>query len=58
VLRPRFEKEGYRVTKKDVTEKKKEVVCPHCNYRWTPRVAKPKQCPYCKRYLETKESKR
>lgn len=55
VFRHRFEKEGYVVTKKVEKKEKKEVVCPHCGYRWTPRVNKPKQCPYCKRYLETKK---
>lgn len=26
--------------------------CPHCRYVWIPRVANPKECPVCKRYLK------
>lgn len=25
--------------------------CSHCGYEWTPRKARPKCCPMCKRYL-------
>lgn len=26
-------------------------VCPFCGYEWIPRVAQPKYCTKCKRYL-------
>lgn len=38
-------------TKKNTKATKKKMKCPHCGYTWEPRVAKPKQCPVCKRYL-------
>jgi predicted Zn-ribbon and HTH transcriptional regulator len=22
-----------------------ELTCPHCGYKWTPKVAQPKRCP-------------
>lgn len=27
------------------------ITCPHCRYRWKPRVKKPKACPRCKQYI-------
>ena len=38
-------------TSKNQKKKKRQVECPYCGYTWEPRVAKPKQCPVCKRYL-------
>ena len=34
---------------------KAEIKCQYCYYKWTPRKEKPKQCPYCKRYLPIKK---
>lgn len=51
-----------KTTKKTTNKTKKKaaapaktyklVKCPHCRYVWIPRVAKPKECPVCKRYLK------
>ena len=32
----------------------KQIKCPKCDYRWVPRVNKPKACPRCKTRLDIK----
>lgn len=32
-----------------------DLRCKRCGYTWTPRVASPASCPYCKRRFERKE---
>ena len=27
------------------------MICPYCEYEWTPRTDKPKRCPKCQRWL-------
>lgn len=53
-----------REMRKAVEKEKKQIqalsypekVCPFCNYRWKPRVEKPRECPRCKRHFEEIES--
>jgi len=35
----------------------KKIVCKLCNHAWISRVAKPVQCPYCKRTDYNKDKK-
>lgn len=30
---------------------KTPLICPYCDYEWTPRIDKPKKCPKCKNWL-------
>ncbi|MCK5018153.1 MAG: hypothetical protein KAS32_13940 [Candidatus Peribacteraceae bacterium] len=36
------------MTKK--TKKKNKITCPHCGYKYRPRIDSPKACPNCKQY--------
>ena len=31
--------------------------CEFCDYEWEPNKEKPKQCPFCKRYIKYKTKK-
>ena len=33
-------------------KKQKEIKCPACGYKYTPRIKNPKACPNCKQYYK------
>jgi predicted Zn-ribbon and HTH transcriptional regulator len=32
---------------REIVPRSTVVVCRHCGYPWVPKVASPRQCPYC-----------
>ena len=35
----------------------KDYTCPKCGYKWMPRTAEPKECPFCKCRLDRRRWK-
>jgi predicted Zn-ribbon and HTH transcriptional regulator len=40
-----------------IPERRENMKCPHCNYEFKPRVAKPKRCPCCQKWINKPKNK-